>query len=448
MTRIDKTEPSSAGTAAHAMHPARAIVVASIGNALEWFDLIIFGFLSVTISKQFFPATDATTALLLTFATFGVSFVVRPLGGILLGIYADRAGRMKALSLAAGLMMFGTGMIAFMPSYHSIGITATFGILIARLIQGFSAGGEFASATAFLAEQSEKHKGFFASWQVASQGFTTLLASGAGVALSTWLTPEDLESWGWRLPFYFGMLIGPVALYIRIRVPETPEFQAAKIEAAPLRATLSTQKWPLLISIGVSILGTVSSYVVLLTPTFAVRELGITASAAFTATLATGIVQMSLSPVVGWLGDRIGRAPIMIGSAAAMLLAVLPLYAWLVSSPTAETLLIVQIIYGVLMTGYFASQPAFLAELFPVQVRTTAMSLGYNFAVTLFGGFAPLIITTLIATTGSLLSPSYYVMFAAVLSLTAVIASLRGRPVKAATSGRNVPRTVIEPSKT
>lgn len=414
------------------IHPARAITVASIGNALEWFDLIIFGFLSVTIAKQFFPATDETTALLMTFATFGISFVVRPLGGIVIGIYADRAGRMKALTLAAGLMMIGTGMIAFMPTYHSIGITATIGIVIARLIQGFSAGGEFASATAFLAEQSKKHRGFFASWQIASQGLTTLLASGVGFALATWLTPQELDDWGWRLPFYFGMLIGPLALYIRLRVPETTEFQEAETDSAPLRTTLTTQLRPLLISIGVSVLGTVSTYVVLVIPTFAVRELDISAKAAFTATLATGLVQMILSPVIGWWGDRIGRTPIMLASAAAMLLAVLPLYSWLVAVPTGQTLLMVQIVFGVLLTGYFASQPGFLADLFPVQTRTTGMSLGYNFAVTIFGGFAPLIITTLIVTTGSKLAPSYYVMFAAVLSLCALFASLPRRGRRAA----------------
>lgn len=404
------------------IHPARAIVVASIGNALEWYDLIIFGFLSVVIAKQFFPTGNADTALLLTLATFGISFVMRPLGGILIGIYADRAGRMKALVLAATLMMIGTGMVAFMPSYHDIGIAATIGIVIARLIQGFSAGGEFASATAFLAEQSRERRGFFASWQIASQGITTILASATGVMLSTWLTTDQLESWGWRLPFVFGMLIGPLAMYIRLRVPETPEFEAAGPAEAPLREALSVHKLRLLIAIGVSVLGTVSTYVVLYIPTFAVKDLGITAASAFWATLATGLVQFLFAPIVGLIGDRHGRAPIMLISASLMLVFVWPLYAWLVSNPTATTLLVVQILFGFLLTGYFASQPAFMADLFPVKTRTTGMSLGYNFAVTIFGGFAPLILATLVASTGSKLAPSYYVMFAALISIGSVAA--------------------------
>ena len=410
------------------MHPARAIVVASIGNALEWFDLVIFGFLTVVLSRRFFPPQDAKTALLLTLATFGVSFVVRPLGGIVLGVYADRAGRMKALTLAATLMMIGTGMIAVMPTYDRIGVWATVGLLIARLVQGFSAGGEFASATAFLAEQSRPHRGFFASWQIASQGITTILASATGAALFTLLTPAQLDAWGWRLPFAFGMLIGPVALYIRLRVPETVEFEASRPSPAPLRETWRLQKWQLLVSIGVSALGTVSNYVILFIPTYASRELGIPARDAFVATLATGLVQFTLAPVIGLLGDRVGRPRIMLVAATAMLVAIMPLYAWLIASPTAGTLLAVQIVFGIIATTYFASQPGFLADLFPVRTRGTGMALGYNVATTLFGGSAPFLIASLIAFSGSKLVPGYYVVVAASLSIAALIAFRRREP--------------------
>ena len=403
--------------------PARAIIVASIGNALEWFDLIIFGFLSVVISRQFFPDTEPTTALLLTFATFGISFIIRPLGGVLLGIYADKKGRMRSLTLSATLMMVGTGMIAMMPTYHEIGIFATIGIVLARLIQGFSAGGEFASATAFLAEQSKTRRGFFASWQIASQGITTLLASGVGVMLTTMITPEQLEAWGWRLPFFFGMLIGPLALYIRLKVPETEEFSNSEITDTPLRDTFRSQRQPLLYAIGVTVLGTVSTFAVLYIPTFAMREYGISAQAAFTATLATGIIQMTLAPLFGHLGDLFGRRTIMIPAAIAMFLIIAPLYMWLDASPTGATLLYIQIIFGFLLTAYFSCQPAFLSDLFPVQTRTTGMSIGYNVAVTLFGGFAPFIITLLIDTTGSKLSPAAYIMFAALISLVALLSS-------------------------
>jgi MHS family proline/betaine transporter-like MFS transporter len=401
---------------------ARAIIVASIGNALEWFDLIIFGFLSVVMARQFFPSDDPSTALLLTLATFGISFVIRPLGGLVLGIYADRAGRMRALTMSATLMMIGTGMIAFMPTYADIGILATIGLVLARLIQGFSAGGEFASATAFLAEQSRERRGFFASWQIASQGITTILASATGAALFGLLSPEQLDAWGWRLPFAFGMLIGPVALYIRLRVPETPEFEAAETAEHPLREVWTEQRPRLFIAVAVTVLGTISNFVILFTPTFASQELGIAPRDAFFATLATGVVQFLLAPPIGWLGDRIGRVKVMLTSATAMLLLIAPVYSLLIAHPTAATLIGVQILYGILATSYFASQPAFMSDLFPVRTRGTGMSLGYNIAVTVFGGVAPLIVATLIQVTGSKLAPSFYVMFGAAISLIGLLA--------------------------
>src|SRR5215475_12014058 len=192
-----------------------AVIAASIGNALEWFDFVVYGFFALTISKLFFPAGDQTLSLLLTFGTFGVTFFMRPLGAIVLGSYADRHGRKATLVLTIGLMMLGTAVIAVMPTYQTIGVLAPLLIVIARMIQGFSAGGEFGSATAFLAEQDPKRRGFFASWQLASQGLTTVLATGFGVVLSGLLAPPQLESWGWRTPFIFGLLIGPVAYYIR-----------------------------------------------------------------------------------------------------------------------------------------------------------------------------------------------------------------------------------------
>lgn len=402
-------------------HPAVAIAVASLVNALEWFDLIIFGFLSVVLSKQFFPATDPTTSLLLTFATFGISFVMRPLGGIVFGIYADRAGRTRALTLAALMMMGGTAAIAFLPTYHSIGLWATFGVVVARLVQGFSAGGGFSSSTAFLVEQSPKHRGFFASWQVASQGLTLLLASGAGAALARHFTPAEIEAWAWRIPFLCGLLIGPVSLYMIFRVPEPVEFQNAVIAEAPLRETLRLHKRRLFISIGVTVLATVASYLMLYVPTFAVRELGIAADTAFLASVAAGAIQMVLSPLFGYLGDRHGRSPIMLTAALAMLVLICPLYAWLVSSPTGGSLLAVQCCCGFILTAYFASQPAFMSDLFPVRTRSTGLSLAYNIAVTIFGGFAPFIMTALIAATGSKVAPSYYVAFAAAVSVATLL---------------------------
>ena len=403
----------------------RAVVAASIGNALEWFDLVIYGFFAVVISRLFFPAGNDTVSLLLTLGTFGVSFFMRPLGAIVLGAYADRAGRRAALSLSILLMMAGTLIIAVLPTYASIGLAAPLILVLARLLQGFSAGGEFGSATAFLAEHMPARRGFFASWQVASQGLTTLLAAVFGVALNGSLSTEQMNTWGWRVPFFFGLLIGPLAWYIRRRVDETPEFVAAESSrettATPVRDTLATQKERLLLAIGVVILATVSTYVVLFMPTYAVKQLGLPPSASFAAILVTGAIQLVLSPLVGHWSDRRGRTGVMLASAIAILVLVYPGFAALVARPAFGTLIVVQIVFGLLMTGYFAALPGLLSEIFPVGTRTTGLSLSYNVAVTIFGGFAPFIVSWLIAASGTKVAPGFYMVFAAALSIVALL---------------------------
>ncbi|MET1530395.1 MFS transporter [Burkholderia sola] len=378
----------------------RAVVAASIGNALEWFDLVVYGFFAVTISKLFFPAGSDTVSLLLTLGTFGVSFFMRPLGAIVLGAYADRAGRKAALTLSILLMMAGTLIIAVLPTYGTIGVAAPVILVAARLMQGFSAGGEFGSATAFLAEHVPGRRGFFASWQVASQGLTTLLAAGFGTVLNAQLTADQMASWGWRVPFFFGLLLGPVAYYIRTKVDETPEFLAAEGTANPLRDTFATHKARLVAAMGVVVLGTVATYLVLFMPTYGVKQLGLAPSAAFAAILVVGVM---IAPAVG------------------ILVLIYPAFAYLVAHPGFGTLIALQVLLAFLMTGYFAALPGLLSEVFPVQTRTTGMSLAYNVAVTIFGGFGPFIIAWLIRETGMKTAPSFYLMFAAVLSLAALV---------------------------
>src|SRR6185312_1107568 len=212
----------------------RVLAAASIGNALEWYDILVYGYFAVTVSALFFPKADPTTALLLTFGTFGVSYLVRPLGALVLGAYADKAGRRAAMLLSIVIMTIGTGLMAIMPTYDTIGIVAPIAVLIARLLQGFAVAGEFGSATAFLVEHSKTRKGFFASFQWFGQGLAAVLASFFGVIMFGWLTPEQLSSWGWRVPFFFGLLIGPIGLYIRKHVAETPEFREEGPAEAPL----------------------------------------------------------------------------------------------------------------------------------------------------------------------------------------------------------------------
>ncbi|VTU21798.1 Proline porter II [Variovorax sp. SRS16] len=401
--------------------PWRAVVSASIGNALEWFDLVVYGFFAATISKLFFPTGDDTVSLLLTLGTFGVSFFMRPLGAVLIGAYADRSGRKAALTLSIVLMFTGTLLIAIVPTYGSIGLLAPAVLVVARMIQGLSAGGEFGSATAFLAEHAPHRRGFFSSWQVASQGLTTLLAAGFGAVLTSTLSAEQMAAWGWRIPFIFGLVIGPVAYYIRRNVDESPEFAQIQATTTPLRDTFRDQKERLLLAIGIVILGTVATYLVLFMPTYGVKQLGVPASVVFTATLMVGLIQMLLAPFIGHLSDTVGRVRIMLTAAVLLLVLIYPMFALLVARPSFGTLLLVEIVFGFLMTAYFAPVPALLSELFPTQTRTTGLSLSYNTAVTIFGGFAPFILTWLISVTHDKLSPSYYLIFAAIVSIVALL---------------------------
>jgi len=403
----------------------RAVVAASIGNAFEWFDFIIYGFFAVTIAKLFFPVGNESASLVLTFASFGVTFVMRPLGAIVLGHLADRRGRKTALILTLSMMMAGTALTAFAPTYSSIGVWAPIMIVVARLIQGFSVGGEFGSATVFLAEQNPIQRGFYASWQFAGQGLSTVLATGFGVVLNSALTAEQLEMWGWRIPFLFGLLIGPVGYYIRRHVDETLEFQSAQTTSAPLRETLVNEKTRLLIALGLITLLTAAAYTNLYMPTYAVLQLGLPPAGGFLAGLLAGAIQIVIVPVSGTLSDRLGRLPIAAAAIAAILVSAQPLFACLVARPTIGWLLVVQATIGVFVAVYVGPISVLICELFPTHVRTTAVSMSYSLAVAIFGGFAPLIMASLINLTGSSLVPSYYLMFAAVISLAALGAANR-----------------------
>jgi MHS family proline/betaine transporter-like MFS transporter len=404
----------------------RAVAAASIGNALEWFDFVIYGFFAVTMAKLFFPTGNETVSLLLALATFGVPFFMRPLGAIVIGNYADRHGRKAAFTLTIVLMMIGTAIIAVAPTFAVAGVFAPLLILLARLIQGFSAGGEFGSATAFLAEQHPERRGFFASWQFASQGITTILATAIGVTLTTTLTAAQMESWGWRIPFIIGLLIGPVAWYIRRHVDETMEFQTMAVSASPLREALTESKKRLLISLGVVALCTVAMYtVVLFMPTYATRQFGLTTSVGFLGALLVGVIQLVLIPVFGAMSDRHGRLPIAFMSAAAMLVVFYPLFSWLAAAPTLQTLLIVQGIIGALMAAYMGPLGALMAELFPARMRTTGLSISYAFGVAIFGGLAPFFNTWIIAATGNILAPAFYLILAAAISLLALVFARR-----------------------
>jgi MHS family proline/betaine transporter-like MFS transporter len=405
----------------------RAVAAASIGNAFEWFDFIIYGFFAVMIARLFFPAGSETASLLMAFASFGVTFVMRPLGAVVLGQLADRRGRKAGMTLSISMMMAGTALTAFAPTYTFVGIFAPIVVAAARMMQGFSAGGEFGSATVFLAEQNPERRGLYASWQFAGQGLSTVLATGLGAALSGALTAEQMGMWGWRIPFLFGLLIGPIGYYIRRQVDETFEFRSASAQStsAPLWETFSSGKTRLLVAIGTIVLATVAAYTAVYMPTYAIRELGLPPVGGFLATMLAGAIQIVMVPVVGALSDRLGRLPIATVATIAILITAYPLFARLVAAPTIESLLCVEAILGVFVAAYAGAIPALVSELFPIRMRTTAVSTSYAVAVAIFGGFAPFIIAWLIDATGSNLAPSYYLMFAAAVSLLALGAAYR-----------------------
>jgi len=395
----------------------QVIAAASIGNALEWFDLLIYGYFAVTLSKLFFPAGNDFVALMLTFGTFAVAYLVRPLGAIVIGTYADRRGRKAALMLSILLMMIGTAVMTVVPTYASIGVAAPLAVLAARLLQGFSVGGEFGSSTAFMVEHSATRKGFLASWQWSSQGLAAILASAFGVLLFTALTQQQLESWGWRVPFLFGLLIGPIGLYIRSHLEEAPEFATVEPSPTPLRDLIGRQWWRMLLSIGAVILSTSSNYVILYMPTYGIKELGLPQSVGFTATLMGAIILTVVSPLVGHWSDKVGRTLIMMAMCVLFALSAYPAFVGLVSYPSLTSIVLIVGWMSLLKAGYSGVLPSLMAEIFPIQTRASGLSLSYNIGVPLFGGAAPLYLTALIGFTGSNLVPSFYLVATALVSL-------------------------------
>jgi MHS family proline/betaine transporter-like MFS transporter len=407
--------------ASHQTSTLKVLAAAAIGNALEFYDILIYGYFAVTISKLFFPTADPTTALLLTFGTFGISYLARPLGALVLGAYADRAGRRAAMLLSIVIMTIGTGLMAIMPTYNSVGILAPIAVLLARLLQGFAVAGEFGSATAFLVEHTQDRKGFFASFQWFGQGIAAVLSSFFGVVLFSMLTTAQIESWGWRVPFLFGLLIGPIGLYIRKHVGETPEFHDHGPSPAPLRQ-MFTDHWDrLLMCMGIVILSTSSNYIILYMPTYAIKQLHLPQSLGFTATMIGGLLLTFCAPFFGHVSDRVGRLRMMVVVSILFAVSAYPAFMLLVANPSLAGIIGIVCWLSLLKAAYSGTLPALMAELFPTGTRSTGIAFAYNTSVPIFGGFAPFIAAWLVAVTGSPLAPSYYLIVTALLSLVMLV---------------------------
>jgi MHS family proline/betaine transporter-like MFS transporter len=432
------TAVSGANEAAVASAPAvpqyaggRAILAASIGNALEWYDFSVYAFLAIYISRTVFVDKGDASALINAFLVYGVAFIARPVGAVLLGAYADRSGRRAALTLALILMAAGSLCIAIVPSYATIGIGAPLLILCGRLLQGLSAGGEIGGAVSFLVEHAPPQKrGAYASWLQASMAVSNILGAVTGVALTTALTTEQLGSWGWRIPFFLGLSVAPVGLWLRSTLEETPVFAAAEREQggqqtrhllSSLRDVFVEEPKALAVGAGISIIWVISVYTLLLyMPTYVQRSLGFSPSAAFGASVVGNIVGAIGCVTAGRVSDRVGRLLTVRVGTLLLLVTTYPILGWIISTRTVAALFIGQTLFCAVVAVLVGSVPAVLASLFPPRLRSTGVSLTYNFAAVVFGGMAPAVLTFLTESTHTIMAPAFYVVAAATVSLFAL----------------------------
>ncbi len=403
----------------------KQIAAAVIGNALEWYDFVVYGFFASVLAQAFFPSRDETASLLLALATFGAGFCTRPLGGLFFGFYADRKGRKAALQLIMFVMTAAIAVIAFAPTYATIGLFAPMLIVIGRLLQGFATGGEFASSTAFLIEVAPAgRRGVYGSLQMVGQGLSILLGTLAGMLVAGAFSVEALHDWAWRLPFFAGLLIGPIGLYVRRHLDETPAFKASPQEEGVARAFLDLVRRRgdrLLACFAATIGATISFYVILIyMPTYGKTEMGLSLAQSFIAQAPGLLLLIVLTPLIGALSDAIGRRPLLLASYGMLLLCVYPLFVWLQAERTLLALTAAQTAFCVILSGLFGALSTALAEQFPTHVRTVGLAIAYNVAVMIFGGFAPFIVAWLIDYLATPIAPAFYLIFGATVGLMGV----------------------------
>ncbi|MFT4067387.1 MFS transporter [Paraburkholderia sp.] len=405
----------------------RDVVAANFGTFFEWFDLLVYAMFALTVSKLFFPTGDEQSALLLSLLTFASSFVIRPVGAIVLGIVADKRGRRFALSLAALLMLLGTAAIAVVPTYDRIGVLAPVILVAGRLLQGFSAGGEFGAANSFLTEQDKRRMAFFGSLQFSASGLAVLASSLFAYGVNHYLTAEQINAWGWRLPFVFGCLIGPIGLYIRRKVSETTAFeQAREVTHSPLRETAQSHKSAVLIGAIIAAAGGSASFINIYMPTFAINNLGVGKDAAFASSILSGLVCVLFPMLGGITADRFGTVKVMRAALVCGMALILPLFYMLTHAPGPVTLVAFQCILSlVFYSFYYSPLGSLLSQLFPASCRTTGVSLAYVIAMTLFGGLTPVVTGLLVKSTGSIMSPAWYLIVISSLALVGLRASRR-----------------------
>ncbi len=428
----DSVAPPAAPAAAAI---TRKVVVAAVaGNALEFYDFGTYAFFAVFIGKAFFPAASEFTSLLLSVTVFGVGFVTRPLGGILIGAYGDRAGRKPAMMLTILLITLGTLGLALTPTYESIGIAAPILVVLCRLVQGLALGGEVGPSTSFLIEIAPPEKrGLYGSWQFVSQGLAILLAGVMGVTLSKLMAPADLAAWGWRIPFAAGLLLIPVAIYLRRHMPETmhPRASSEAHDTPGLMALLRQNARVILLSILIILGGTVPTYVGMYMTTYAINTLKFPPSVALVSVVALGVSTVIFSLVGGWLSDRFGRKPVMLIPRILAIVLAYPAFMWLLEVRTTSALIAVTSLLAALTFISAAASLVAIPELLPIAIRSTGLSIAYALGVALFGGSTQMVVTWLIAVTGDPMAPAWYLVGTGIISALAMLAlpETRGREV-------------------
>jgi len=406
----------------------KTVLRVTSGNFLEMFDFFLFGLYADHIAQTFFPNSDPFVSLMSTFLSFAAGFAMRPIGALVLGPYVDRIGRRKGLIVTLTIMASGTILIAFTPGYATIGVAAPLLVLIGRLLQGFSAGVELGGVSVYLAEMATPgHKGFYVSWQSASQQVAIVVAGLIGFAISEGMPKDAVADWGWRIPFWFGCMIVPLIFVIRRSLQETAEFAARKRHptTAEIFATLAANWAIVLGGMAMVVMTTVSFYLITVyTPTFGKNVLKLGESDALLVTVAVGVSNFFWLPISGALSDRVGRKPLLIAFTALALATAYPTLAWLVAAPTFGKMLIVELWLSFLYACYNGAMVVALTEVIPAAVRTAGFSLAYSLATTV-GGSSLAISTWLIKATGDNAAPGIWMSCAAACGLIATLALYR-----------------------
>ena len=419
-----------------------AVIRVASGNFLEMYDFMVYGYYAVYIAKTFFPASNEFASLMLSLMTFGVGYLMRPVGAIVLGAYIDRVGRRQGLIVTLALMAVGTLTVAVTPGYAAIGLAAPVIVVIGRLLQGFSAGVELGGVSVYLAEIAPPaRRGFYVSWQSASQQVAVVFAALLGLMLAGSITADQMASFGWRIPLIIGCLIVPAILWLRQSLEETPAFEAMqrtrgsqgaqRVERTSAVIRTLASHWPLVIvGMMLTVFTTTSFYLITAyTPTFGRQALHLAPVSTFAVTLCVGLANFMWLPVGGAVSDRVGRHPVLFSITVLALLTAYPAMSWLVAAPSFQRLLAVELWFSFFFGMYNGAMVALLVELMPSNVRTAGFSLAYSLATALFGGFTPAICTYLIERTGNKAAPALWLSLGAAVGLAGALLSVRRREV-------------------